>query len=288
MRDTGRVSRLQLDVLAYVALPLQANLRVALCAHHALTLADGWRTLEAGARSGAHDVLIADPNADGAERVAELASLLTSAPWTPLVIYTAVSPTSLRAVAELSTIAAPPVVLFRYDDAPSRLLETIERQPGHALSGALLRRLAPGLGRLTPSLARAVERLVRRPTGFDTAADLAAAAQVTVRTVYRQLGAAGFGSPREMIVGARLLRAYACARDPAQSLEDVAERLGYSAPRMLTRHMRELVGVTPRLARRRMAAEEFVDALAAKLYPASAASPGSAVGPVRAASRSVS
>jgi AraC-like DNA-binding protein len=260
------VSTQRLHVLAHLTAPLLSHLRVVLGTHHAVTAPETWPAFLQTVLSPEHDVIIADPYADGTNRATELAHVVATHPWTPLVVYTAVTPTALKAVAELAAVGAHQLVLYRYDDEPRRFFEILERQPGHALSTALLKEFTPGLMTLTPALARAVERLFRRPIGFETAGDLAASAEITVRTVYRQLTAAGFESPRRLIVGARLLRAFAFARDPEQSLEDVARRLGYSAPRMLTRHMREIVGITPRAARRRMPAEDFVAALATRLY----------------------
>jgi AraC-like DNA-binding protein len=261
------VLSLRSDVLSYLQPPLLAHLRVVLGSHYALTSCDQWSTLSDSVRDASFDIVVADPFAEGVSRVAELVALVDASPWTPFVVYTTVSPPTLRAVAELVRAGASHVLLHRYDDEPRRFLELLDRLPGYALSSALLRQIGPGLGQLTPPVARAVERLFRRPTVFVTAGDLAASAEVTVRTVYRQLAAAGFESPRMLIVGARLLRAYAYARAPGQSLEEVAHRLGYSAPRMLTRHMREMVGITPRAARRRMRVDEFVATLAGRLYP---------------------
>jgi AraC-like DNA-binding protein len=135
------------------------------------------------------------------------------------------------------------------------------------------RRLAPALADLPPALTRAVERLVRQPTDFHDVGDLAATARVTIRTAYRHLAVAGFTSPRALLVGARLLRAYAYARDPRQSLEAIAAKVGYSAPRMMAKHMREVIGVTPRAVRRQVRPWEFVDTLAAWLCPSPGLAP---------------
>jgi len=257
-----------LTVLAFLPAPLLAHLRVVLQPHHTLTVAEDWTAFEHAARQGTWDAVVADPCAEGVVRTDELIALIEAYPSIPLTLYSCVSSGALRSIAELARFGqgAHPIVLHRVDDEPRRFLELLERQPAYSLSAALLRRLEPGLDLLAPPLARAVERLIRRPTVFLTAGDLAASADLTVRTVYRQLAAAGFESPRTLIVGARLLRAYAYSRDPGQSLESVASRVGYSAPRMLTRHMREIVGVTPRAARRRIPAEEFVSTLAGRLY----------------------
>jgi AraC-like DNA-binding protein len=257
-----------LTVLAFLSPPLLTHLKVVLQPSHALTACDDWGAFEHAARASNWDAVVADPCSEGVIKTDQLIALIEAYPSIPLTLYSCVSPGTLRSIAELARFGqgAHPIVLHRVDDEPRRFLDVLERQPAYSLSAALLRRLEPGLDLLAPPLARAVERLIRRPTVFLTAGDLAASADLTVRTVYRQLAAAGFESPRTLIVGARLLRAYAYSRDPGQSLESVANRVGYSAPRMLTRHMREIVGVTPRAARRRIPADEFVSTLAGRLY----------------------
>jgi AraC-like DNA-binding protein len=190
----------------------------------------------------------------------------------PVVVYTPVSPLSFQAIAELARHSArhvtPQVVLHRYDDEPARFLALLERQAASSLSVGILELVNPALAALPQPLARAVERLIRQPTDFHSVADVARSAQVTVRTAYRHLAIAGFSSPRALVVGARLLHAYAYARDPRQSLDMIAAKVGYSAPRMVTKHMREALGETPRIVRRQMRPPDFVNALARWMYPA--------------------
>lgn len=47
------------------------------------------------------------------------------------------------------------------------------------------------------------------------------------------------------MIAARLLKGIRYLRDPGYSIGDVSERLGYRQPRILTTHMREVLGVTP-------------------------------------------
>ena len=262
-----------LEVLAYLPPPLLAHLRVVLSGNsgYSLTAAERWDGFVDALSHGAADVVVVDPCADGVRRAAPLAALLESRLTMPVVVYTPVSPVSFQAIAELARHSAHHavhhVVLHRYDDEPHRFLELLERQPGTSLTAALLEELAPGLASLPHPLARAVERLVQRPTEFRDVADLARAARVTVRTTYRHLERAGLRSPRAVIVAARLLQAYAYSRDPRQSLEMIAKKAGYSAPRMLTKHMRAAVGGTPRAVRRVMRPSEFVHALATWIAP---------------------
>lgn len=262
-----------LEVLVYLPAPLLSHLRVVLSGNRtfALNPTERWDSFVDALNRGTADVVIVDPCADGLARPVPLAALLETRLTLPVIIYTPVSPISFQAIAELARHSphhgVHHVVLHRYDDDPRRFLELLERQPGTSLSAALLEELAPVLASLPPALSRAVERLVRRPTEFRDVADLARASRMTLRTAYRHLTSAGVRSPRALVVAARLLQSYGYARDPHQSLEAIARKVGYSAPRMLTKHMREAVGATPRTVRREMRPGEFVHAVAQWLAP---------------------
>lgn len=276
-----------LEVLVYLPTPLLSHLRVVLAGRdvYRLAVAERWDAFVEALEHGTADIVVVDPCSDGVSRAAPLARLLESRLTLPVVIYTPVSPLSFQAIAELARHTAHhavhQVVLHRYDDEPRRFLDLLERQPGISLTAALLGELAPAVALLPAPLARAVERLLRRPSGFRDVADLARASRMTVRTAYRHLTSAGVRSPRALIVAARLLQAYAYARAPGQSLEGIARKVGYSAPRMLTKHMREALGATPRTVRRAMAPAEFVHALARWLSsgvtPEVAATPAAAL-----------
>jgi AraC-like DNA-binding protein len=261
-----------LEVVAYLSPPLLAHLRVVLAGStgHTLRVAERWDGFVDALRVAA-DVVVVDPCADGVCRAAALAAIFEARLTLPVIVYTPVSPISFQAIAELARLCAHHavhhVVLHRYDDEPRRFLDLLERQPGASLAAALLVELGPAVAALPPTLARALERLVQRPTEFRDVADVARAARVTVRTAYRHLASAGFASPRALVVGARLLQAYGYARDPRQSLSGIAAKVGYSAPRMLTKHMREVLGTTPRAVRRQMRPAVFVHALSQWLSP---------------------
>ncbi len=262
-----------LEVLAYLPTPLLSHLRVVLSGNGSFVLnpTERWERFVDALNRGTADIVIVDPCADGVARSAPLAALLESRLTLPVVVYTPVSPVNFQAIAELARHSphhgVHHVVLHRYDDEPRRFLELLERQPGTSLSAALLEELSPVLASLPSALSRGVERLVRRPNEFRDVADLARASRMTLRTAYRHLTSAGVRSPRALVVAARLLQSYGFARDPRQSLEEIARKVGYSAPRMLTKHMREAVGATPRTVRREMRPGEFVHAVAQWLAP---------------------
>ena len=72
--------------------------------------------------------------------------------------------------------------------------------------------------------------------------DLATAAGMNLRTLYRNLEPAGIFSARALVVSARLLRAYSFLQDPGRSIKDVAAKAGYHSPWQLSQQLRELTG----------------------------------------------
>jgi len=222
------------------------QLRVALGRTHRLHVAASWAELDTLARRSRMDVLVVDPTSDGpSPGVVAVAELSARHPSLPIVPYVVLSPESLRAVVELARQGVEQVVLHRFDDEPPRFRELLERRAGDALTDTMLMALGEPLARLPLPLAAAVRRMFRQPHRVWTAQDLASSAGMPRRTMYRQLEAAGFASPRRLVQGARLLRAYLYLRDSGNLVEDVMVKLQYGSPHVLVRHTRETFGVTP-------------------------------------------
>ena len=237
---------------------------------HIVHPVEGWSELDALVRRSAVDIAVVDPGADGLVRTSEIRVLLDQYPTLPMVLYTQLSPLALKALVELAKHGAQQVVLHRFDDAPEKFRSVLERQPGSTLSSVILERLSEPVGALPGNLARAVERMFKRPGQFLGVPDLASAAQMPRRTVYRYFEVVGLASPRMVVSGARMLRAYSYMREPGHSLLDVANKLGYSQ-QQLRRSMVELVGQTPVRVRAAVDAEQFVALLVRHLYPAGSA-----------------
>jgi AraC-like DNA-binding protein len=242
------------------------QLRVALGRTHRLYVASSWAELDTLARRSRVDVLVVDPTSEAATPgVTAVVELCARHPSLPIVPYVALSPESLRAVVELARAGVEQVVLHRFDDEPPRFRELLERRAGDALTDALLVTLGEPLARLPLPLAAAVRRMFRQPHRVWTAQDLASSAGMPRRTMYRQLEAAGFASPRRLVQGARLLRAYLYLRDSGNLVEDVMVKLRYGSPHVLVRHSREAFGVTPSVLRRSVDGPEVVARLAQRL-----------------------
>ncbi len=274
-----------MDVAAILSAQLLTHLRVVLGRGHRLYPAEGWAELAKILRVEGVDLLVADPAADGSVRVAELQQLIRQFPSVPVVIYTALSPATMKAVVQLAKVGVEHVVLNRFDDEPRRFRDLLEGVPGYALADQMLRQLAEPLTGLPIQVSRAVEQLFRSPNRFRSTDDLAAAAGMNKRTLYRNLEPVGFLSPRLLVVGARLLRVYAHLRDPGRQIKEIADKVGYHSPWQLTQQMRDVTGHTPRTVRRRVGAEEFIALLARRIYRPTAKRKAQAAGRRGAAGR---
>jgi len=188
-----------------------------------------------------------------------------------MVVYSTLSAHTMRSLIELGTEGLGQIVLYGLDDDPRHFRQVLELQPGILLSEQLLSVIRCPLNHTPAPVAAAVERAVRNPAVFRTVGDLTAASGVPRRSLYRHFERAGLASPRELVAGARVLRAYALLRIPGYSLELAARQLRFSDVDAMTEAMKSAVGVTPGRARARMAPDEFVRALAERLARSPAA-----------------
>ena len=251
-----------MDVVAFLPRQLQQHLTIVLGSQHTLIPVGGWDDLRAILLQQGADVLVVDPLADGTPRTDLIREVHREFPSLPIVLYAIMSGAAMRAILELGRHGIEHVVLNRYDDERRRFLELIERLPGQALSDEMLRQLAPELAKLPVSMVRAIELLFRAPSRFHSMQDLAASSGAILRTLYRQLELAGIQSPRLLVDGARLLKAYALLRDPGRQIKEVAATVGYHSQYQLTEHMRAFTGHTPRTVRASIEPEQFVALLA--------------------------
>lgn len=252
-----------MDVVAFLPRQLHSHLTIVLGSQHSLIAVKGWEELRTAVQRHVTDVLVVDPLADGSPRTEVIEEVHRHYPSLPIVIYTTLSNVSTRTLLTLGRIGIEHVVFNRFDDERGRFLDLLERVPGQTLSDQMLRSLSPELARLPAPVVRAIDQLFRAPARFRNAQDLAAAAGAQLRTLYRQLYAAGIHSPRVLVAAARLLRVYALLRDPGRHIKEVAAKVGYSSHYQLTQHMRAITGHTPRTIRAFIEPEQFVNLLTA-------------------------
>lgn len=254
-----------MEVAARLSPPLLSHLRIALDDEHTLIVADDWRGLVDVARTRPIDVAVVDPRADGKIEVEEIRTLLGRYPTLPIVVYTSLTPETLKATVELAKCGVQHVILRGFDDEPRRVRELIERVPAHQLGDIVLRGMEPRLDGAPQLLRRAIGQLFDAPHAFHGVEDLAAAAGMTRRNLDRWLDRVGLASARTLILGARLTRAMHYMRDPGYLLDDITRKLGYASPRLFARQVRAATGLTPTMLREHVEPEKFMEQLTARL-----------------------
>jgi len=261
--------RPELHVVALLPRNLLSHLRLVLGDGNTLDAAADAAELHSLLRSADAEVLVVDPAMQDGRWESAVEEVLGSYPALPVIVYTTLTPSAMRQVVRLARVGVQHVVLNRFDDEPRRFLDLIERAPAHPLAELMLRELATPLGALPVVVARAIEQLLRSPARVKTSQDLAALAGMIPRTLYRHLTPVGL-QPRNLVICARLLRAYTLLRDPGVRLKEIALKLGYTDPDILSEQMREWTGSSPKDLRNTLGPEAFVQALANHVLRSSA------------------
>ena len=70
--------------------------------------------------------------------------------------------------------------------------------------------------------------------------------------------AARLGSPKRLLIAAKVLRGFGYLRDPGYSVLDVSIKLGYKTARIFSHHWVSVFGLTPARARNRMTDDDAV------------------------------
>lgn len=244
-----------------------ARLRGAAGQTHSVHAALDWAHADAIIKRQPVDVLVVDPQFEAAHapRADRIRAVRNRYRALPMVVYSTLTAHTLRPLVELGTEGLGQIVLFGLDDDPRHLRQVLELQPGIRLGENLLAILRARLEHTPAGVAAAIERAVRNPAAFRGVGDLAVASSVPRRSLYRHLERAGLVSPRELLAGARILRAYAFLGIPGYTLELAANHLRFSDTDAMARAMKAAVGVTPGRARSRLAPEAFVRRLGAYL-----------------------
>lgn len=228
---------------------------------HSLGPATDSAELHSLLRSGEVDLLIVDPSMRDGLLSEGIEEVIARYPALPVIVYTILAPSAMRQVVRLGWLGVQHVVLNRFDDEPRRFLELIERVPAQSLADLMLHELEESLRALPIVVSRAIEQLFRSPSRVKGTPELATMAGMIPRTLYRQLAPVGL-QPRQLIMCARLMRAYVLLRGPEPRLKDIAQRLGYSDPSGMSEQLKEWTGFTPKEIRRTLGPEQFVRLLA--------------------------
>jgi len=211
--------------------------------HGDFLLARSWNELQGLIPQQRLDAVLVDPAADGSMKPGEVLALLRKYPSAPLVAYVPLSAGSLKAVFELSRHGLSRAML--HPARQEKVRRIIEIVSANALISAFLGAIEPSLGKLRPAVLQTIQELFERPHRFESGADLALHAGVAVRELYRDFCLALLGTPKKLVVIAKLLRGYSYLRHSKASVQRVATKLGYSDKRVFTAHVGAVFGCSP-------------------------------------------
>jgi AraC-like DNA-binding protein len=128
----------------------------------------------------------------------------------------------------------------------------VEQVQGNALTHSVLEAIGERLGMLPRQLSVTIENLFDQPHRYMSALDLAMEAGIAIVSIYRNLDTARLGSPKRLLVAAKVLRGFGYLRDPGYSVLDVSIKLGYKTARIFSQHWVSVFGVTPARVRTRL------------------------------------
>ena len=207
--------------------------------------ASSWEEVHELIRRKPVSVLVLDPYADRANRTDDIVALLQQFPSTPIIVYAEFTPPTLKVLTVLAQYGLQETLLFQIDDDRVRFGRLLTRLGTLPLVLRLLEELRYQREQLTPQLAGAIDDLFRRPHAYSSGRDLVLASHVPLTSLYRALMEAGFAPPRQLFMAARVTHALAYIRDPGCTVYEVAEKIGYQHPRVLTQHTLAIFGRRP-------------------------------------------
>jgi AraC-like DNA-binding protein len=249
-----------LSVAAFLPPRLLTHVKHVFADEPDLLVASSWEELEAIIRRKPVSVVILDPSADGTLNVDAVAGLLKRYPSLPLVAYVTLHAPAFKAIAQLGKLGLEDVVLYRFDDAPERFRERVQQVQGNSLNHRAIEELRDSLRQLPRPLLVAIENLFEQPHRYMSALDLAMN-RMAIVGVYRNLDSAGLGSPKRLVVAAKVLRGFGYLNDPGYSVLDVSMKLGYKSTRIFSRHWVAVFGKTPARVRNRLSDDEALESV---------------------------
>jgi AraC-like DNA-binding protein len=264
-------------VAALLPNPLLTHLRHVLGKSHSLDSATDLAALSSLLRREPCDLLVIDPSVQHGHLAADMEQLIGQHRSLPVVVYTSLVPEAMRGTMRLARVGVRHVVLHRFDDEPHRLLDLLERTPAHPMAEMMLKELSAELHGLPVAVTRVIEQVMHSPQVVQNSQELAQLAGMAARTLYRHLTPVGL-SPRQLIVCARLLRAYTLLREPGSRLKEITAKLGYADPDTVSQLVQEWTGHTTKELRRSVQPQELVRLLAGYMRRAGPADEGLEVG----------
>jgi AraC-like DNA-binding protein len=227
-----------------------------------ISLARSWTDLDNLIHERPSTRLIVDPTADGKPNIRAVLDLTRKFPASPLVVCVALNPGGFEAGAELSRYGVRAVVL----DRRVSLAELADRWVATSLAGSVLGWAERSLAMLPFRLRLTLIDLFERPRRYTTAADLGLGADLPLCAVYRSIDHARLGTPKKLVVVAKMLRAYHHFRNSDLLVAQVSTLVGFPRVRAFVDHATHIFGCRPSNLRAEPDSQEIVRALLDWLY----------------------
>jgi AraC-like DNA-binding protein len=198
------------------------------------------------AKHGPDAIVVDILSHDGRVCVEDALAIRAEFPNLPMLVYTALRAQVMAAMVPLGRAGIVDCIIRDYEDAPGLLRQRIAqhgasaacREITHTVEAALANGGAPA------SVVNAIRTLFASPTRVASARTLAHQARLTPQRLNRWLRRSGLASARVMVDAAAAVRGYQYSQNTSCTLDAVAHRLGYTAPRVFSRQLRELTGHT--------------------------------------------
>lgn len=262
-------------VLARLRSPLAARLQAAIPLGTTLLMPDASSDFVATLRLGCANVVVIDPSTDqcpvadtatAAGCEAPCVAALAGAPHVPVVLYSQMSDTLLRAVLALRLHRSLRLAVRDVGDDAAMLRSMLLLAEADDREHRALAVLSPLLENLDPRIGRAVRDALLEPARYRRVAQLARAAGVSARTLARQFEDAGLAEPRRFLSCGHVLEAHRALQDASVSVEAAAARAGYYSSGRLRLDVRRLTGRTPSELRNLESIEAMAELLIGKLH----------------------
>ena len=254
-----------MNVVALLSDHLLFTLRAVLGDDHRVVAPPVHGDLVRAVQAAGAEVLVVEPAAVAEAQWPALVDLLRRDSTPTVIVYTTISPPAMRATVELARVGIRHIILKGYDDTPRHFRALFDALAAEYWSSTLGERLTPRWCELPRAVRDAISLLFRCPDRVRDVAGLARVAGVTPRTLHRRLGAVGVSSAKRLVLAARVEWAHALLRSGQLGVTEVATRLGYASPRRFRRETQLLTGLPPALLARRLAPDELVERLLARV-----------------------
>jgi AraC-like DNA-binding protein len=226
-----------------------------------IQVARSWSDLEQLVENTPTNRVVVDPTADGTTNVTAVLQLVRKFPRTPLVTCVTRSPKGLLAAAALGGYGLRATLL----DSGVSLKQIAESQSVSDLARAILSWAERSLALLPDALRFTTVDLFERPCRYSSGSDLALASGLSLAGLYRHFEMARLGTPKKVVVVAKMVHAYHHLRNSKRDVQQISELVGLR-PRILAQYSRNIFGVLPTRLRVRVDSQEILHSLLDWLY----------------------